>query len=237
MIKKLLIGGLLAIVVIAAGVSAYNVFASQTSARNQVAQADVPAGQAQANQALGQGGANNQGVQGGQGQQSTRSSYAQGGQGGQRRGGGNGGGGNGQGGQGRVAGNGQGGQGRGAGNGGGGGRGQGAQGQQGGGSGVPNPQNGLTEWVTISGVVSNLAVPDLTLVTDDGQTIVVQLGSASYLSSIGLSLSEGDAVTLNGFYETGGSLAVGSITIDATGQTFTLRDELGRPTWRGGNQG
>jgi hypothetical protein len=234
MIKKLLIGGLLAIVVIAAGVSAYNVFASQTSARNQVAQADVPAGQAQANLAWGQGGANNQGVQGGQ---DPYNGTAQGGQGGQGRRGGNGGGGNGQGSQGRVAGNGQGGQGRGAGNGGGGGRGQGAQGQQGGGSGVPNPQNGLTEWVTISGVVSNLAVPDLTLVTDDGQTIVVQLGSASYLSSIGLSLSEGDAVTLNGFYETGGSLAVGSITIDATGQTFTLRDELGRPTWRGGNQG
>lgn len=227
MIKKLLIGGLLAIVVIAAAVSAYNVFASQTSTRNQVAQASTAAGQAQADQAWGQGSANGQGIQGSQGRQGDNAQSGQGYRGG------NGGSGNGQGGQGR-GGNGQGGQGsqgRG-GNGQGGGRGQG---RQGGGSGVPNPQNGLTEWVTLNGVVSSFAAPNLTLATDDGQTITVQLGSASYVSSIGLSLNEGDAVTLTGFYETDGTFAVGSITITATGQTFTLRDDLGRPAWRGGN--
>jgi hypothetical protein len=101
------------------------------------------------------------------------------------------------------------------------------------GYGIPNPQNGLTEWVTVQGVVSNYTAPNFTLTTTDGQAIAIQLGNLNYLSTLGLSLKDGDSVTLTGYYDSSGSFAVGTLTLDATGQTFTLRDEAGRPAWRG----
>jgi hypothetical protein len=116
-----------------------------------------------------------------------------------------------------------------------GGRGNG--GAQGGAFAQPNPQNGMTELVTYQGLVSQYAAPNLTLITTDGQSIPAQLGNLSYLSQIGLTLNEGDAVTLTGFMDSSGALAVTSITLDATGQTFTLRDNLGRPLWGGGSSG
>jgi hypothetical protein len=101
------------------------------------------------------------------------------------------------------------------------------------GSGIPNPQNGLTEWITLQGVVSNYAAPNFTLTTSEGQAIAVQLGNLNYLSTLGLSLKDTDQVTLTGYYDPSGSFAVGTLTLDATGQTFTFRDESGRPAWRG----
>ncbi len=126
------------------------------------------------------------------------------------------------------------GQGRGQGQGQGQGRGQGQRGAgAGAGTGVPSPQNGLTDWQTLEGTVSALAAPNFTLVTADGQNIPVQLGNLSYVSKIGLNLVDGQQVTLVGAYETTGSLAIQSITVD--GQTYALRDATGRPLWAGGN--
>jgi hypothetical protein len=89
----------------------------------------------------------------------------------------------------------------------------------------------------VQGVVSNYAAPNFTLTTSDGQAIAVQLGNLNYLSTLGLSLKEGDSVTLTGYYDPSGSFAVGTLTLDNTGQTFTLRDESGRPAWRGNGGG
>jgi hypothetical protein len=105
---------------------------------------------------------------------------------------------------------------------------------QGTGTGVPDPQNGFSEWVTYSGTVSAYAAPNFTLLTDDGQSLAVQLGNLNYVSSLGLNLQDGDAVTVTGFVDPDGALAVGQITLAATGETFTLRGEQGRPMWAGG---
>ena len=133
--------------------------------------------------------------------------------------------GNGGGGQGRM-----GGQGRGQGQGGGQGQGRG----QANGSGVPNPQNGFTGYTTYQGTVSDYAAPNFTLITADGQKLPVQLGNLNYVANLGLTLKNGDKVTLTGFQDLSGSIAVGTITLDATGQTYTLRSETGRPLWAGG---
>ncbi len=99
---------------------------------------------------------------------------------------------------------------------------------------TPNPQNGMTELLTFSGTVSNYAAPVFTLTTSDGKTINAQLGNLNYLSSLGLSLTNGEAVTVTGFWDASGSFAVQQITLNSSGQTFSLRDDLGRPLWRGG---
>lgn len=116
-----------------------------------------------------------------------------------------------------------------------GGPGQRGPGQRGPGAGMnagaAGSQSGLTDWQTLEGTVSGLAAPNFTLVTADGESIPVQLGNLSYVSKIGLSLAEGQAVTLVGANEASGSLAVQSITVD--GQTYDLRDTTGRPLWAG----
>jgi hypothetical protein len=109
-----------------------------------------------------------------------------------------------------------------------------SRGSQGGGTGVPAPQNGLTEWVTYSGEVMAYTAPTFTLVTDSGETISAELGNISYVEQLGLVLQVGDQVSVTGFWDVNGGLALKSLTLDATGQTFALRDDLGRPLWAGG---
>ena len=113
------------------------------------------------------------------------------------------------------------------------GTGSGAQGT----TGIPQPQNGMTGLVTYSGTVSAYGMPQFTLLTSDGQAILTQLGNQSYVASLGLVLQDGDAVTVTGFVDSSGALAVTSITNQSTGETYTLRDGTsGRPAWAGGGR-
>lgn len=100
---------------------------------------------------------------------------------------------------------------------------------------IPTAQNGMTGLVTYSGTVSAYVLPQFTLLTSDGQAILAQLGNQSYVASLGLVLQDGDAVTVTGFVDSSGALAVTSITNLSTGATYTLRDGTsGRPAWAGG---
>lgn len=118
------------------------------------------------------------------------------------------------------------------------GNGQGAQsrGSQGDGmgTGIPSPENGLTEWVSFSGEVTAVALPQFTLLTEDGQEIPAEVGNISYVEQLGLVLEVGDQVSVIGFWDTNGGFALKSLTLDETGETFELRDEYGRPLWSGG---
>ena len=100
------------------------------------------------------------------------------------------------------------------------------------GSAVPTPQNGLTEWISLEGMVSQVAYPTFTLTSADGQSFLASLGNLIYATSLGIDLTDGETVSLTGFWDTDGTLAVGSLLAD--GQTFSLRDEYGRPLWSGG---
>jgi hypothetical protein len=220
MFKKVLIFGLVAVVVVAVAVSAYNVVAgSNNSDQSNLTSSDTasvaPLADPQAS-TRAQGNGSEAGV-------ASQGSGWQSGSATQNAGQGNRYGQNGQG---------QGGQGQG-----GRGQGQGQAASQGAGAqqGVPNPQAAQNETVTLNGVVSNYAAPNFTLITDDGQSVAVQLGNQRYVSNQGIVLQEGEAVTLVGFYETSDSFAVSQITLDASGQTIALRDlTTGRPLWAGG---
>lgn len=102
------------------------------------------------------------------------------------------------------------------------------------GANTPQPQNGFTAWVTYQGTVQNLAAPMFTLVLNNGEQISAELGNQMYLDQIGLSIQNGDAITVTGSWDANGALSISQITLDASGQIFGLRDELGRPLWRGG---
>ncbi len=67
--------------------------------------------------------------------------------------------------------------------------------------------------------------------TTDGKEIRLVVGPSWYVDSQGLTFAAGDAVTVSGWYESDGDLAVASVATG--GKTITLRDPDGRPLWAG----
>jgi hypothetical protein len=116
-------------------------------------------------------------------------------------------------------------------------RGQGNNIQAGAGDSTLTLQNSFQDWVSLRGTVSEYVSSYFTLVAENGQNIQAQLGNPIYLDQIGLSILDGDLVVVDGFYDADGGFAIGQITLDSTGQTYVLRDELGRPLWSGGPRG
>jgi hypothetical protein len=115
------------------------------------------------------------------------------------------------------------------------GRGNGGQGQ----TTNPNPgtpQANITQTVTIAGVVQSFDGVGISVITDDGAPLWVQLGQSRYVSAQGAVYTAGDHVTATGFYENG-QFQASSVVNDTTGQTLTLRDASGRPLWAGGAGG
>jgi hypothetical protein len=101
------------------------------------------------------------------------------------------------------------------------------------GAGVPQSTTNLAGISIISGTVSAYDTVNLTIVTADGQNVVVQLGNSFYSQSIGFNPAIGAQITVSGFPGDQGLFSAISVTLD--GQTYTFRDELGRPLWAGGN--
>ncbi|MEI7847550.1 MAG: hypothetical protein WCK35_17240 [Chloroflexota bacterium] len=129
---------------------------------------------------------------------------------------------------------GQGGNGQG---GGGQGRGQGGNGQANG-SGVPQAQANLANAKTVHGTVSTYSYGTLTIQTDDGQSLGVQLGNSNYATTIGFVPQAGDKLTVFGFTGNEGLFSAITITAEGTGKVYTFRDTTtGRPAWAGGGKG
>lgn len=96
-------------------------------------------------------------------------------------------------------------------------------------------QENTAALVTYTGTVSAYAAPQFTLLTAQGESLLVQLGNQKSLADLGLTLQDGDSVTVTGFIDENGALAVTSLTLDATGETFTFRSGSGGPpAWAGG---
>jgi hypothetical protein len=95
------------------------------------------------------------------------------------------------------------------------------------------PQANITQTVTIAGVVQSFDGVGISVITDDGAPLWVQLGQSRYVSAQGAVYTAGDHVTATGFYENG-QFQASSVVNDTTGQTLTLRDASGRPLWAGG---
>jgi hypothetical protein len=99
-------------------------------------------------------------------------------------------------------------------------------------AGIPQVNADISGASTINGSVSAYDLATLTVQTGNGQSVVVQLGNASHAQTIGFAPQIGQSVTVVGFPGDQGLFSALNVTID--GQTYTFRDELGRPLWAGG---
>jgi hypothetical protein len=100
----------------------------------------------------------------------------------------------------------------------------------------PNYQTVPEEWATYQGTVATApeAGVDMVITTDAGEELVVGTGPA-YMETLGFSLQAGEQVSVQGYWQDG-EFKAAQVTRLRDGQTITLRDEVGRPGWSGGNQ-
>ncbi len=101
------------------------------------------------------------------------------------------------------------------------------------GSGIP--QADISGAVTVHGVVNSYDTMGMSFTADDGQAVYVDTGNPRFSQSLGFAPVAGEGVTVVMFYGDQGVNSAISITMDATGVTFTFRNELGQPLWSGGN--
>ncbi len=101
------------------------------------------------------------------------------------------------------------------------------------GSGVP--QANISGAVTVHGVVTAYDGMGISFTADDGQVMYVDTGNMRYSQSIGFAPVAGDGMTVVMFYGNQGTNSAISVTMDATGMTYTFRNETGQPLWAGGN--
>lgn len=108
----------------------------------------------------------------------------------------------------------------------------GAQGQ----AGAPQvqAQANLANLSTLRGTISSYAYGTLTIVTEDGQTMGIQLGNQRYVASLGFNPQAGQVVTITGFPGDQGLFTATQIVME-DGTTYTFRQDNGRPSWAGGN--
>jgi hypothetical protein len=92
------------------------------------------------------------------------------------------------------------------------------------------------EWLTVSGEIAALDQTTLAVQTDDGQTLLINLGPPRFWESQDVSLEVGEQVTVRYFAEDG-EFQAGEVTVEATGDQLLLRDSDGRPMWAGRGQG
>jgi hypothetical protein len=71
------------------------------------------------------------------------------------------------------------------------------------------------------------------VVKSGGEESTVFLGSMRYLMTQNFNPKVGDEIVAKA-YKTANGLFAASVTLPASGQTIRLRDETGRPVWRGG---
>ncbi len=78
-------------------------------------------------------------------------------------------------------------------------------------------------------------MPFVTVKSSD-QTVKVYLGSMRYLMAQGFNPKVGDEIAVKA-YKMNGDMVAATVTLPADKKTIRLRDESGRPLWRGGMRG
>ena len=109
--------------------------------------------------------------------------------------------------------------------------GQASQGQVG--SGVP--QANVSGAITVHGVVNSYDGMGISFTADDGQVLYVDTGNMRYSQSLGFAPVAGEGLTVVMFYGDQGVNSAISVTMDATGMTYSFRSDIGQPLWAGGN--
>lgn len=112
---------------------------------------------------------------------------------------------------------------------------RGGQGSNGTGTQQVLAQANLAVASTFHGTVSSYNYGTLTIQTDEGQVVGVQLGNQNFVNSLGFAPQIGEGVTVYGFPGDQGLFSAITVTLDNNGQVFAFRDANGRPLWSGGN--
>jgi len=97
------------------------------------------------------------------------------------------------------------------------------------------PQADISAAVTVHGIINSYDTMGMSFTTDDGQAVYVDTGNPRYSQSLGFAPVAGEGVTVVMFHGDQGVNSAITITMDATGITYTFRNELGQPLWIGGN--
>ena len=87
------------------------------------------------------------------------------------------------------------------------------------------------------GIAYGQGTPSLELKTADGKLWKVWLGSMRYLVEQNFNPKAGQQASARGFETAEGELVAISVTLTEGKQTIRLRDEQGRPLWRGRYRG
>lgn len=103
---------------------------------------------------------------------------------------------------------------------------------------APAPQADLSRAVTIQGFVVKYEYGTLTLETESGELIAIQLSNQNYLRQINFTPLTGETLSIVAFPGEQGLLTAVSITRLSDGSVYQLRDgTIGRPLWTGGGWG
>lgn len=94
------------------------------------------------------------------------------------------------------------------------------------------PQAPVEELLSYEGTVLTADDSSIIMATADGQDISLEMGPSWFREGQDFALAVGDEVSVTGFYD-GTAFEVASITKVADGQTLTLRGADGRPVWAG----
>lgn len=108
-------------------------------------------------------------------------------------------------------------------------------------SGAPGDGDGtgqanVEEWMTYSGVMESATTDVWVISLENGSLLELDGQVLRYLVEHGFTVSEGDELSLTGFYD-GEDFEVGKIDSITTGESILVRDENGRPLWAGGRGG
>lgn len=102
----------------------------------------------------------------------------------------------------------------------------------------PNPQADISQATTVQGVVVKFEYGTLTLQTESGELIAIQLGNQNYLRQVNFVPLIGENLSVVAFPGDQGLLTAINITRLSDGSIYSLRDSSnGRPLWTGGGWG
>jgi hypothetical protein len=109
------------------------------------------------------------------------------------------------------------------------GNGQGGNGNT---AGLGQTQVALEDWVTLNATVVSQDTTGLTVQTQAGETLTLQLGQARFVDGQEITFAAGDELEIRGFWQ-GATFRAGEITKLQTGERLMLLDPNGRPLWGG----
>ena len=93
----------------------------------------------------------------------------------------------------------------------------------------------VDEWLELPGTVASVDASLMAVHMDNGELVEMIGRPWTFAQEQGFTASEGDRVTLTGFYEDG-EFEVGKLENMTTGLLVPIREDSGRPLWAGGGR-